>query len=1020
MFGGIISVRGVLFWIDPYTISVTVSNNNSYFEEIVIGDSIAIDGICLTVVKIERQEKEVCLFFQLSEETISRTHLKNRVQRSVNVERPLKKGDFLGGHFCSGHVNTTGSLFLVEKKGVAGCFDIFVRPAEWSPSLFIKNSVCINGVSLTIASISVSEESFFSVSLISHTVQNTTFGDILPTFSDPVEVNIEFAVSVSLATPDQPLNAWTNQDEKEKHIDALFMRQAMEQGMLGRFTAPPNPWVGCLIVSGDQKTVLGVGYHARAGQAHAEIKAFQDADKKGFSCEGSILYVTLEPCHHHGKTPPCDIEIVQRRVKRVVVGVTDPDHRVSGKGIDFLREKGIVVDVLAPDDGLRKEIEWSLRSYLYQRSTGIPWCVVKAGVSLDGFICDGRGKSKWITCDESRQEAHKLRAASQCILVGAQTALIDKPTLNVRLEDTNRFNMLKPLRAILDCHLSCDPREQTSLFNPEYGETIVFFDKKVENKDALTKKFINSSALLIGVDCISPNQLNLRQVLTYLTKRGVLQVLVEGGPTVHASFLQSPFVSEVVLFRSPKILGPGPQSRLWSDLLKPLHVNQEPMLEVKEVKKLGKDIMETFIVTDTTTSKVKRALQSFSQGDFVIVMDDEDRENEGDLISRADMMTPEKMTFLLKYSTGIVCVCMTEERAQQLQLPLMVPSRNNTDNYGTAFTITCDAIDAGTGVSALNRTKTVKALANGNASSLRKPGHIFPLIARSGLLSERAGHTEASVTLCKLCSFFQENDSCETAVICELQDHETGEMMRRPQCEKLAEMFNIPLITVQQLKLFCDSIDFWDTLKKPEKSVFVKSKNPLSSCELNLFNRGAWDFYCFDSGDEMYPHRVLVKGNVEDGNECLLRIHSECYTGDTLHSCHCDCGDQLRNAMSLIEKKDRGIIIILANHEGRGIGLTKKIEAYRMMQTDKEINTFEANVALGFKEDERNYDDVDIILKHFHISRVSLLSDNPFKSKWLKDHGYEVTHVRPVDARLSKFNKSYMKCKKEYFLDNTE
>lgn len=705
-------------------------------------------------------------------------------------------------------------------------------------SLFVKNSVCVNGVSLTIAEIitneedankhNLSKEQFpcFRISMLPHTVKSTTFFDIITDMIGtsmklynknsvfPRFVNIEYAVNFSPIS--EPLDAKTTETYNVKeakpqttNTDSFYMSEAFEESLKGRYSAPPNPWVGCVIVD-KQGTIVGRGYHKRPGQPHAEREALFDFDKqRREDCLLSecTMFVTLEPCHHHGRTPPCDVEIVKRGIKRVVVATLDPDERVSGKGVEYLRSNGVEVNVLSDDEPIRQKILWSFRSYIYHRKFRLPWCVVKAGLSLDGFVCDANGDSKWITCEASRKDAHFLRAESQCILVGSQTAKLDKPSLNVRLDEIKSF----PIRAVLDTHLQV-PLEGP-LFDKEVGgQTIIFCSQfALDSATTFSKALYHlKNVTLVGVPSLTndkPNHVNLLQVLHYLAnEKGVLQVLIEGGPRLHASFLDSPFVTEVVLYRSPKLLGSGKKSIVWSKYLQTTNVDQEPRFVAKESRLLNQDIVETFFANGvprviTKFAQVSNVITSFAKGEYVLVMDDENRENEGDLLARADMMTPEKMTFLLRHSTGIVCAAMTEERAEQLQLSLQVPRDKNNDNFGTAFTVTCDGLQTGTGVSSKDRTETLLTLSNGTAEDIRKPGHIFPLIARAGLLAQRNGHTEASVSICKMARLLNMGDvKGDVAVLSELQDHQTGEMMRYKQCEAFAKEHGIIMTTVEDLK----------------------------------------------------------------------------------------------------------------------------------------------------------------------------------------------------------------------------
>jgi len=389
-----------------------------------------------------------------------------------------------------------------------------------------------------------------------------------------------------------------------------------------------------------------------------------------------------------------------------------------------------------------------------------------------------------------------------------------------------------------------------------------------------------------------------------------------------------------------------------------------------------------------------KAIDAFKNGEPVVVMDDEDRENEGDLIIGAQFMTPEKTTFFVNHTTGILCVAMDKWRAKQLGLPKMV--KKNSDPKRTAFTVTCDHITCTTGVSSTERCKTITSLADPSSTSqdFSKPGHIFPLIAVKSGLFERRGHTEASVELCKLANIYP------VAALSELKNDD-GTMKRFDDCKKFAQDNNLHIITIDKLKQFMDS------------NIGCRV---VAETKINIDKYGKWSFYCYHSGYEN-PHRVLIKGYVYNSTEpVLVRVHSECFTGDVLSSLMCDCGDQLEMAKRIISENGKGVIIFPANHEGRGIGLTNKIRAYKVIKKNKDIDTYQANNILGFPDDCRKYDDVVKIIDDLRINKINLLSNNSEKIAVLKD---KIEVITPLLIRPNPHNQKYLeaKSKKQTVID---
>ncbi|MFM1967203.1 MAG: hypothetical protein RL590_60 [Actinomycetota bacterium] len=400
------------------------------------------------------------------------------------------------------------------------------------------------------------------------------------------------------------------------------------------------------------------------------------------------------------------------------------------------------------------------------------------------------------------------------------------------------------------------------------------------------------------------------------------------------------------------------------------------------------------------------ALKLFKNGGFVIVTDDEGRENEGDLFLLASASTTEKLAFMIRYTSGVICVAMTEARSRQLHLPLMV--KNNQDNKRTAFTVTVDAKHGiTTGISAEERAITIKALGDVSATAedFVRPGHIFPLVANENGLLSRQGHTEAVVEMCRMVG------ASEVGVISELVN-EDGSMMRGAQLEEFSKQHDIPIVTIAAL-LERINLD----LKSQKKGDEAELDKPAQKLHWALLpktsgnSQGAanWKIASY-SGRAGVDHAILQLGEISKTTPTLVRIHSECLTGDVLGSLRCDCGSQLNTSLQLIESAGSGVVIYLRDQEGRGIGLAEKIRAYQLQ--DQGLDTVEANLALGHDVDERDFDDAVEILKLMGLNQVELLTNNPEKLKTLKDAGIQAESV-PLPGEMNEFNERYIKTKQE-------
>ena len=391
-------------------------------------------------------------------------------------------------------------------------------------------------------------------------------------------------------------------------------------------------------------------------------------------------------------------------------------------------------------------------------------------------------------------------------------------------------------------------------------------------------------------------------------------------------------------------------------------------------------------MTDFQFSKVEEAIEAIRQGKIILVTDDEDRENEGDFICAAEFATPENINFMATYGKGLICTPVSQEIANKLNFHPMVPV--NQDNHETAFTVSVDHIDTGTGISAFERSITAIKIVDDNAKAtdFRRPGHMFPLIAKDGGVLVRNGHTEATVDLARLAGLKHAGLCCEIMA-------DDGTMMRMPELQKFAVEHNMPFITIQQLQEYRRK---HDSLVKQISVV----KMPTKYGEFM-----AHSFVEVISGKE---HVALVKGDLTDGEQVLARIHSECLTGDAFGSQRCDCGQQFAAAMTQIEQEGRGVILYL-RQEGRGIGLINKLRAYELQ--DKGMDTVEANVALGFKEDEREYYIGAQMFQQLGVKSIRLLTNNPAKIEGLKEQGLNIVAREPIIVEPNKNDIDYLKVK---------
>lgn len=931
---------GLIKWIfeitvDIYMKIVTLYVNEDFCNKIKLGDSVCINGICLTITEIDG----LTCKFQITDETINKTNLLYINKCLTNIELAVQYGDYLGGHLILGHIHDIGKIISLDDRG-----NLWISISDVNNVVY-KGSIAINGISLTVAEI---KENSIRIALIPETIKRVAHMKVNDL------VNIEFDNTVMLK-------------------DKEWMRIAIKEGEKGRNTAPPNPWVGCVIVKHNK--LLGKGYHQKSGCPHAEINAIINCGEQ--TIEGATLYVTLEPCcsFPNKKMPPCVDTIIKNKISKVIIGVKDPNPLVSGKGVEILKNAGI--EVLFQEDLCKEiydEVCYSLRQYIYSKKTGLPFCTVKIALSADGCYIDDEQSDKWITHHGSRLELYKLWASSQAVIIGGNT--IQKDNCSLTSNDSDFLN------------------KSNDIFNESFNFKKVIFDGfSLVNTES---KIFDENCIIVTNDfkkwppylkCIENN--TIKDVLLYLAKLGVMHCLIEGGGNLHKSFLQTDLVNEIVIFRGSKLL--GIDSYHWNVPQKTISLITAKIIEYDKVK----NIMETYTIlnneilqeekTEVAFDSIENAIKVFKEGGMVLVMDDEGRENEGDLIVAASKISESQLTEMINMTTGIICVPMERHWAKRLNLPLMTVT--NTDNHETAFTISVDSKMTGTGVSSKDRLLTIKALSSEetNPNDLRRPGHVYPLISKRSL-KERKGHTEAGVTLCKLSDIYP-----RVAVIGELKNKD-GTMKRRNDCFKYAKTNNIPIITVDSL------------------SKFDISPKILAECDLTT-ESGIWKFVCYDSGKKDCPHRVLIYGNIEEKNdEITVRIHSDCFTGDVLKSLHCDCGLQKEKAIEYIVQKGKGIIIFPSSHEGRGIGIVEKVKSYELQKQGHD--TFESNRILGHDIDARTYDDINNILDSLRISNIVLLTENPNK---IKELGSKVVRTIPLIFSSNPNSIKYLKDKKEYF-----
>lgn len=388
-------------------------------------------------------------------------------------------------------------------------------------------------------------------------------------------------------------------------------------------------------------------------------------------------------------------------------------------------------------------------------------------------------------------------------------------------------------------------------------------------------------------------------------------------------------------------------------------------------------------------ASIEDAVEDIRQGKLIVVVDDEDRENEGDFIAAASKATPEMINFILKHGRGLLCAPITRERAEELQLPPMV--ERNTEKHGTAFTVSVDyKHGTATGISAFDRAKTIQALVDPSTrpDDLARPGHIFPLVAKRGGVLRRAGHTEAAVDLARLAGLKP------AGLLCEIMDAD-GSMARLPRLQEIAKELSLKIITIKDLIAY---------RQRREKLVKRLFSTPLPT------RYGEFDLIVYEAIMEENHHLALIKGDVEGRKNVLVRVHSQCLTGDVFGSGRCDCGDQLHQAMQRIEEEGLGVLVYM-RQEGRGIGLLNKLICYRLQ--DQGLDTVDANVAIGFPPDARDYGIGAQILADLGLTSIRLMTNNPAKRIGLEGYGLEVVERVPLIIQPNEHNRFYLETKRD-------
>ena len=525
-----------------------------FIKDCKVGDSIAVNGCCLTIIRIEGQS----LYFNVMLETINKTTFHSlKMNDQVHIEKALARNN-IDGHPITGHIFRT--IYLLSKTIEKDGSHILKFSLKNAPKyVTYKGCVAIDGVSLTVSKVF---NDSFEVSLIPYTQEKTLLG-MYP------ESNVEFFNISS--------------DTSLELSNGNFMNLALKISKLGRITAPSNPWVGCVIVS-NNNTIIATGFHRKRGEKHAERVAL-DSIPPNQSLEHATLYCTLEPCAFTSKTklqPLCADLLIERGIRNVIIGISDPDDRMKGLGVQKLRQAGINVTVLEDS-----KVQKSLRSYIHHRKTMKPYVVGKMAISLDGKIALSNGDSKWISGEESRIDAHVLRAKSQAILIGTHTAIQDQPQLTVRLPETHELyqQSLEHKQTFIRCFLDAIGKVTTGpLLDVALGPVIAFTS---DNCIASTKTLWQSLKIEVVTIPLNGHYLDLSAVLSELGKRGILQLLVEGGSQLMTQMVDLALIDELVLYQAPILLGNTAAS--WYLGQEPSSVAKSKRYQLHKVTQSGTD-----------------------------------------------------------------------------------------------------------------------------------------------------------------------------------------------------------------------------------------------------------------------------------------------------------------------------------------------------------------------------------------------------------------------------------------------
>lgn len=603
-------------------------------------------------------------------------------------------------------------------------------------------------------------------------------------------------------------------------------------------------------------------------------------------------------------------------------------------------------------------------------------------------------------------------------MIGSETALLDLPQLTVRSPGAALEK--QPLRVVLDRRgrvitgpliENCSQAATlifTSTLSPESSRQIW--------KDSGVDFFVLPTTSQ-SEDVDTEDNSNLREVLRILGDRGILQILVEGGPTIQSAFIKEGLVDQLAIYVGGCLLGSSGLGWAKASLTSTMS-DVSGRWAIQSIEQVGNDVFMMFAPklekTDNSFSnrlepeliakqhspnlssseRVQAAIDAIREGKMILIIDDKDRENEGDLMIAARNITADQVGFMIHHTSGILCAPMPKAHADRLSLPLMYAQ--NQDPRRTAFTISCDSVATGTGVSASDRARTFRALASDQTlpEDLTRPGHIFPLISNPGGVHARSGHTEAAVALCKLADIFP-----PVAVIGEVTCPD-GTMATGSTLEHFAKQHgNMPVITLEDLRQFIPNPHHAFPIGSEARIPILRDGLDLGEWRTQVYRIPAFPTLRTDSrpfGDIV----VMIKGNLNSTSP-LCRVHSECFTGDTLGSVRCDCRAQLTAAMAIIHSEGHGIILYVLYHEGRGIGLPSKLAAYALMdRSNCSLDTYAANKALGHAEDERSYEGVVSVLNTLGLTCIRLLTNNPDKIAALSASGLVIQRVPLVLSPL--------------------